>query len=100
MPRNNVWGFKIVTELMLFDHTEKGKYGTENLQLREETQSVATTNTDSKKDLRTLDSFMKLKPKPFILHVKATCMLEIKPGNEEKKYQRKNWSKSLISLNN
>ena len=39
--------FRIVTTIMIFDHTEKEKYGNENLQLRGEGQSVATTNTDT-----------------------------------------------------
>ena len=29
------WSFEIVTKIMIFDYTEKGKYGNENLQLRE-----------------------------------------------------------------
>ena len=32
---------------MIFDYTEKGKYGSENLQLRGEGQSVETTNIDT-----------------------------------------------------
>ena len=59
--------FEIVTERMLFDHTEIGKYGTENLQVREEIQSVATTNIDPERDFRMLDRFMKLKPKALDL---------------------------------
>ena len=42
---------------MLFDHIENGKYGTENLHLREETKSVATINIDPERDFR----LMKLK---------------------------------------
>ena len=29
------WSFEIVTKIIIFDYTEKGKYGNENLQLRE-----------------------------------------------------------------
>ena len=67
-------GFEIVTERMLFDHTEKGKYGKENLQLREETQSVATTNVDPERDFGMLDRLMKLKPKALDLAYEGNIM--------------------------
>ena len=59
---------------MLFDHTEKGKYGTENLQLIEETQSVATTNVDPERDFGMLDRLMKLKPKALDLVYEGNIM--------------------------
>ena len=60
-------GFEVVTERMLFDHRENGKYGIENLQLREETKSVARTNIDTERDFGMLDRIMKLKPKALDL---------------------------------
>ena len=81
--------YEIVTERMLFDHTEKEKYGMENLQLREETQSVATTNVDPERDFGMLDHLMKLKPKALDLTYEGT-MLEIKPVNGDTNYQKKN----------
>ena len=59
--------FEVVSERMLFDQTENGKYGTENMQLREETKSVATTNIDPEKDFEMLDRLMKLKRKALDL---------------------------------
>ena len=67
-------GFEIVTERMLFDHTAKGKYGTENLQLREETKSVTTANIDPEGDFGMLDRFMKLKPKALDLAYEGNIM--------------------------
>ena len=55
--------FEIAKERIPFDHIEKGKYGTENLQLRDETQSIATTNIDLERDFGMFDCLMKLKPK-------------------------------------
>ena len=59
---------------MLLGHTEKEKYGTENLQLREETHGVATTNIDPERDFGMLDHLMKLKPKALDLAYKGNIM--------------------------
>ena len=59
---------------MLFDHTENGKYGTEDMQLREETKRVATTNIDPERDFGMLDRLMKLKPKALDLAYKGNIM--------------------------
>ena len=67
-------GFEVVTERMLFDHTENGKYGTEDMQLREETKSVATTNIDPERDFGMLDRLMKLKPKALDLAYEGNIM--------------------------
>ena len=66
--------FEVVAERMLFDHTENGKYGTENMQLREETKIVATTNIDPEKDFGILDRLMKLKPKALDLAYEGNIM--------------------------
>ena len=66
--------FEVVTERMLSDHTENGKYGSENLQLREETKSIATTNNDPEKDFGMLDHLMKLKTKALDLAYEGNIM--------------------------
>ena len=45
---------------MLFDLTENRKYDTENQQLREETNSVGTTNIDPERDFGMLDCIMNI----------------------------------------
>ena len=59
---------------MLLEHTENGKYGTEDMQLREETKSVATTNIDPERDFGMLDRLMKLKPKALDLGYEGNIM--------------------------
>ena len=79
--------FEVVTERMLSDHTENGKYGSENLQLREETKSIATTNNDPEKNFGMLDHLMKLKTKALDLAYEGNIMyVKIKPVNRETNY--------------
>ena len=76
--------------------TLNGKSGTENLQLREETRSVATTNIDSRTDFRILDGLIKLKPKDLDLSHGGNIMyVRNKTSQWRDKLSKENLEKAL-----